>query len=108
MNIKYFREEVSEEEALTTAGDDIETDVPVHTCFRTVRETMEELAYRTAVTYTDNDRPSLFYQTTLKGISCYEIGTRSNNVEQMPLSGEESRLHGVERTGVLLCDAQGG
>lgn len=94
MNIKYFREEVSEEEALNTAGDDIETDVPVHSCFRTVRETMEELAYRTAVTYTDNDKPSLFYQTTLKGISCYEVGTRNNNMVKVPVSREKPRLFG--------------
>jgi hypothetical protein len=73
MNIRYFKDELTEQEALISQADDIETDVPVHTCFRSVRETMEELAYRTAVTYTDNDRPSLFYQTTLKGISCREV-----------------------------------
>ena len=94
MNIKYFREEVSEEEALNTAGDDIETDVPVHTCFRSVRETMEELAYRTAVTYTDNDEASLYYSTTVKGISCYEVGSRNNEVDEVSLSREKPRLFG--------------
>ena len=73
MNIKYFREEVSEEEALNTAGDDVEQGIPPELCFRTVRETMEELAYRTAVTYTDNDTASLYYWTTVKGISCRSV-----------------------------------
>ena len=94
MNIRYFREELSEQEALVAQADDIETNVPVHTCFRSVRETMEELAYRTAVTYTDNDEPSLYYQTTVKGISCYEVGSRNNKMDKVPVSSEKPRLLG--------------
>ena len=94
MNIRYFKEDLTEEEALIAQADDIETDVPVRTCFRSVRETMEELAYRTAVTYTDNDDASLYYSTTVKGISCYEVGSRNNGLEELPVSREKPRLLG--------------
>jgi hypothetical protein len=86
MNIKYFKDEVDQEQALTTAGDAVEQGIPPEQCFRTVRETMEELAYRTAVTYTDNDEASLYYWTTLKGICCREVDKRSDNVETIPVS----------------------
>jgi len=94
MNIKYFKDQVSEEEALKTAGDAVEQGVIPETCFREVRETMEELAYRTAVTYTDNDEASLYYSTTVKGISCYEVGSRDNRLGEVPVSGEKPRLLG--------------
>ena len=87
MNINYFKDELSEEEALSTEADAREEGIPPEVCFRTVRETMEELAYRTAVTYSDNDTPSLYYWTTLKGISCYEVGSRSDRVVRLPVSG---------------------
>ncbi len=86
MNIDYFKDELSEEEALSTEAAAREEGIPPEVCFRTVRETMEELAYRTAVTYSDNDTPSLYYWTTLKGISCYEVGSRDNNLARLPLS----------------------
>ena len=73
MNIKFFKEEVDIGNALTTAGDEVYQNVDTVTCFRTVRETMEELAFRTAVTYTDNDEASLYYWTTVKGISCRAV-----------------------------------
>ena len=73
MNVKFFKDEVALEEALATAGDEVYQNVDTVTCFRTVRETMEELAFRTAVTYTDNDDASLYYWTTVKGISCRSV-----------------------------------
>ena len=94
MNIKFFRDELTEHEALNIQEDHIDKDVSPNVCFRTVRETMEELAYRTAVTYTDNGTPSLYYQTTLKGISCYEVGTRDNDLGRVSLPSEEPRLLG--------------
>jgi len=94
MDIKYFAFEVSEEQAINTECDDMEKNVDPVKCWLTVRETMEELAYRTAITLTDNGDPSLYYYTTLRGISCYEVGSRNNEVEQVPLSFEEPRLHG--------------
>ena len=94
MNIKFFRDELTEHEALNIQEDELIENIDPVCCFRSTRETMEQLAYRTAVTYTDNGTPSLYYQTTLKGISCYEIGTRDNEVGQVSLPSEESRLHG--------------
>ena len=94
MDIKYFAFEVSEEQAINTECDDIEMNVDPVRCWLTVRETMEELAYRTAITLTDNGEPSLYYYTTLRGISCYEVGSRNNELEQVPLSFEKPRLHG--------------
>ena len=70
MNIKYFSFEVSLEQAIDTPCDDIEKNVDPAKCWLTVRKTMEELGYRTALTLTDNDEPSLYYQTTIKGITC--------------------------------------
>ena len=94
MNIKYFKDHVDEAQAITDSGDAMEAGIPPESCFKAVRETMEDLAYRTAVTYTDNGAPSLYYTTTLKGISCYEVGTRDNRVERVSLPSQESRLHG--------------
>jgi len=94
MDIKYFAFEVSEEQAINTECDDIEKNVDPVECFKVVRETMEELAYRTALTLTDNGKPSLYYYTTLRGISCYEVGSRDNELEQVSLSFEKPRLHG--------------
>ena len=94
MNIRYFKEDLTEEEALIAQADDIETDVPVRKCFRSVRETMEELAYLTAVTYTDNDEASLYYSTTVRGISCYEVGSRNNEVDEVSVPREKPRLLG--------------
>ena len=94
MNIDYYRDELTEREALGTEPDAREEGIAPEICFRTVRETMEELAYRTAVTYTDNGDPSLYYWTTVKGIACYEVGTRDNNVGRVPVSGQEPRLLG--------------
>ncbi len=94
MDIKYFSFEVSEEQAINTDADDMEKNVDPVKCWLTVRETMEELAYRTALTLTDNGTPSLYYFTTLRGISCYEVGTRDNGLESIPVSGQEPRLLG--------------
>ena len=94
MDVHYYIDELSEEQALSTPADYIKDDVDTVKCWLETRETMENLAYRTAVTYTDNGIPSLFYKTTLRGISCHEIGTRNNELEQVSLSFEEPRLYG--------------
>lgn len=64
----------------------IHTNVAPEICFRQVRETMEDLAFRTAMTYNDEGRPSLYYYTTVKGISCYEVNSRSNRLERVSIS----------------------
>jgi len=94
MNVNYFKDELSVADALTIEADAREENISPEQCFRVVRETMEELAYRTAVTYSDNDKPSLYYWTTVKGISCYEIDTRDDQLGRVSLPSAESRLLG--------------
>ena len=86
MIIKYFKDHLDEAQAIVDSCDAMEVGIRPEECFKVVRETMEELAYRTAVTYTDNDDPSLYYWTTVKGISCYEVGTRNDRLEQVSVS----------------------
>ena len=82
MNIKYWEEELEEDailsDAIETVTAHIDWNVRPEMCFKTVRETMEEFAYRTAMTYTDEGVPSLYYQTTIKGISCRSAKGNSN------------------------------
>jgi hypothetical protein len=98
MNIRYWEEQLDEQTVLSftddelTAHKDLNVD-PVE-CFKVVRDTMEVFGYRTAMTYTDEDKPSLYYFTTLKGIACYEVGSRDNKVERLSIPREESRLYG--------------
>ena len=98
MQIKYWEEQLDEDTILSemvetvTAHMDMNVD-PV-LCFKTVRDTMEVFGYRTAMTYSDEGVPSLFYYTTLKGISCYEVSPRSNGLETVSISGQEPRLFG--------------
>ena len=98
MDIRYWTEQLSEDTILSdmveTVTDHMDMGIPPETCFRTVRETMETFGYRTAMTYTPEGKPSLFYYTTLKGITCYEVGTRDNGLESIPVSGQEPRLLG--------------
>jgi len=98
MIIRYWEEQLDEKTVLSFTDDSLaaykEINVDPVLCFRSVRDTMEVFGYRTAMTYTDEDRPSLYYFTSLKGISCYEVGTRDNEVEEVSIPREESRLYG--------------
>lgn len=98
MDIRYWTEPLSEETILSdlvnTVTDYMDMGIVPEECFRTVRETMEEFGYRTAMTYTPEGKPSLYYYTTLKGINCYEVSERSNGLDGMSLPGEEPRLLG--------------
>ena len=76
MDIKYFSFEVSEEQAINTEADDMERGVSPERCFRVVRETMEELGYRTAVWYV-NGKATMHYAMTLKGIQVRKINDHS-------------------------------
>ena len=81
MNIRYWVDHLDEETILNdsaaTNSEPLHINVAPEICFRQVRETMEEFAYRTAMTYTPEGKPSLYYWTTTKGISCHEV--RKNN-----------------------------
>jgi len=95
MIIRYWTDQLDLHEVDAYGDYDLmHSNVPPETCFRQVRETMEELAFRTAMTYTDEGSPSLYYYTTVKGISCYEVSKRSDLLERVTLPSEESRLYG--------------
>ena len=88
MIIKYWEAQLDVETILSdmveTVTDHMDTRVPPEECFKVVRDTMEIFAYRTAMTYTDEGVPSLFYQTALKGITCRSVAddhtARSNGL----------------------------
>jgi len=86
MIIEYWSDQVDLENVPEIDPDHKDTGIEPAECFKVVRETMEVLAYRTAMTYNDEGRPSLYYFTTLKGISCYEVNSRSNRLERVSIS----------------------
>jgi hypothetical protein len=96
--VKYFLDEVPVEEALIEPGSDIEDFTQPERVPNGLRTTMEELAYRTAVWYNPNGDAVMYYKMTLDGIKAIRIddedSERKDNVERMPLSGEEPRLLG--------------
>lgn len=68
MKADFFIDELDVPEVLSAPSDDHEVfDKPEH-AWRQVRERMEDLAYRTAVLYGVNGKPSSLYQMTIHGI----------------------------------------
>ena len=73
MRIEFFQDVLDEDDVIDKAGDKTILYVSPERSWIVTRDTMEEEAFRTAVTYTDNDKPSLFYSTSVKGISCRSV-----------------------------------
>ena len=96
--VKYFLDPVRLEEALTLEGDAIEESVQPEKVPYDVRETMELLAYRSAVWYNPEGKAVMYYDVTTKGIRAIGIRDedrpRNHQVEQVPLPYQESRLLG--------------
>ena len=94
----YFYDELSIKDALQEEGSDQEVINVPEQVPQTVRTTMEELAYRTAVWYTPDEKPLLHYLMTTNGIQVRKIVDedyqRSDRVEPVSLPGGESRLPG--------------
>ena len=94
--VKYFYDTVSIEEALVEPGSDTEQFLAPEDVPAGVRNTMEELAYRTAVWYNEDD-PRMYYVMTVQGIKVRVIdedSKRSDDMGRVPVSGEEPRLLG--------------
>ena len=89
MNIKFFYDETSLEDCLKTAGNAVEAARP-EKCWRVVRETMEEIGYRSALTYGESGKPSMYYWMTTQGIRCCEISERNDKLEWVSISSKES------------------
>ena len=96
--LKYFLDPVTVEEALTLEGDTIEDCLQPERVPYEIRETMELLAYRSAVWYNPQGKAVMFYDVTTKGVRAIGIKDedrkRDNNVEQVSIPYQESRLLG--------------
>ena len=66
--VKYFVEEIDIETALTSAGNDVEEFKQPELVPSAIRNTMEELAYRTALWYDPQGKPVMSYYMTVDGI----------------------------------------
>ena len=93
-NLVYFYDELSIAESINQDGSDNEFVTMPERVPYVVRDTMEELAYRTAIWYNPKGEPLMHYRMTLRGIQVRAINDedcqRSNNVEQFPVSSKES------------------
>ena len=72
----YFHDEVSVAEAIDNRGADREEVALPERVPHTVRSTMEELGYRTAVWYVEG-KATMHYAMTLKGIQVRKINDHS-------------------------------
>ena len=94
----YFYDELNINDSLHEEGSDSEELSAPEKIPTTVRNTMEELAYRTAVWYDPKGVPIMHYLMTTNGIQVRKIKDedceRNNKVDPMPVSGQEPRLLG--------------
>jgi len=92
----YFHDEVPVREALNEEGADREEFKQPELVPTAIRNTMEELAYRTALWYDPQGKPVMAYHMTLSGVQPRAINDedykRNDELEKLPLSGEEPRL----------------
>ena len=94
----YFHDEVAVRDALNEEGVDREEFKQPELVPYAIRNTMEELAYRTALWYDPQGKPVMAYHMTLNGIQPRAVNDedyqRDDQVGQVTLSGEEPRLPG--------------
>ena len=97
-NLVYFYEELTIDEAVNQDGSDSESVSKPERVPYVVRDTMEELAYRTAIWYNQQGEAVMHYRMTTTGIKVRVINDedyqRDDDVERLPVSGEEPRLLG--------------
>jgi hypothetical protein len=94
----YFHDEVEVRDALNEEGSDREEFKQPELVPHAIRNTMEELAYRTALWYDPQGKPVMAYHMTLDGVQPRAINdedySRNDEVGTVTLSGEEPRLPG--------------
>lgn len=66
--VKYFADEVDIDTALSTAGNDVEEHHVPERIPTSVRVTMEELGYRSAVWYGPKGEALMYYKMTVDGV----------------------------------------
>ena len=96
--VVYFHDEVSVRDALNEEGVDREEFKQPELVPHAIRNTMEELAYRTALWYDPQGKPVMAYHMTLDGIQPRAINDedyeRDDRVERVSIYGQKSRLPG--------------
>jgi len=94
----YFHDEVSVRDALNEEGADREEFKQPELVPHAVRNTMEELAYRTALWLDPQGKPVMAYHMTVNGIQPRAINDedykRDDQLGSVPVSSKESRLPG--------------
>ena len=94
----YFHDELEVRDALNEEGSDREEFKQPELVPHAIRNTMEELAYRTAVWYDPQGKPVMAYHMTLDGVQPRAINdedySRNDELEQVSLPCEEPRLLG--------------
>ena len=94
----YFHDEVEVRDALNEEGSDREEFKQPELVPHAIRNTMEELAYRTAVWYDPQGKPVMAYHMTLSGVQPRAINdedyTRNDELGSVSLPSKESRLLG--------------
>ena len=97
-NLVYFYEELSIAEAMNEDGSDSESVATPERVPYVVRDTMEELAYRTAIWYNPQGKAVMHYSMTLKGIQVRVIededNQRDDDVGRVSVYGQKPRLLG--------------
>ena len=96
--VVYFHDTVDIKDALNEEGSDREEFTQPELVPHAVRNTMEELAYRTALWYDPQGKPVMAYHMTLDGVKPRAINDedyqRNDELAELPVSSKESRLFG--------------
>ena len=94
----YFHDEVPVRDALNEEGVDREEFKQPELVPNAIRNTMEELAYRTALWYDPQGKPVMAYHMTLSGVQPRAINDedykRNDELGSVPVSSKEPRLSG--------------
>jgi len=81
MKVHYFVNELDFETAMETCAFEVDTYSKPELIVNGIRSTMEDLAYRTALVFDNNKRPTLLYHMTVDGIKCKSVAGEGNGTE---------------------------
>jgi hypothetical protein len=81
MKVHYFTNELDFETAMETCAFEVDTYSKPEMIVNGIRNTMEDLAYRTALVFDVNHRPTLLYHMTTEGVKCRSVAGESYGTE---------------------------
>lgn len=73
MKVHYFVNNLDFETAMETCAFEVDTYTKPELIVNGIRNTMEDLAYRTALVFDNNHKPTLLYHMTLEGVKCRSV-----------------------------------